>query len=62
MNGSELYDMFAEGASMDGLARSGGMSWFVSQIHEMRQDEPDDINMTDLEITEDIVKFTREEM
>jgi hypothetical protein len=62
MNGSELYDLFAADATMEDIARMDVTTEVVDQIRELRQSEPDNIDMTDEEIAAAIVKFARKEI
>ena len=57
--GSELFDMFANDVTTGLIAQVGVTDDVVAQIHEMRQDEPDDWELTDREIAEAIVVYAR---
>ena len=61
MNGSELIDLFVGGQAATWEIAEMNVATVYEQVVEMRQDEPDDINMTSREIAEAILAYAREE-
>jgi len=59
MTGAELFDRFVVGqATTAEIATADVADWaYAQQIHEMRESEPDDIDMSDLEIAEAILAY-----
>lgn len=50
MNGEELYELFVAHETGPGEIAGMELALMAAQVGEMRRDEPDEIDMTDLEI------------
>ena len=59
MTGAELFDRFVGGqATTQEIATANVADWaYAEQIREMRESEPDDIDMSDREIAEAILAY-----
>lgn len=61
MNGAELFEMFAPDATTAEVAQMDDETVFM-HIFEMRQQEPDSINMWSREIAQAILEYARDDI
>jgi hypothetical protein len=60
MNPGQLFDLFVGGQTTTGEIAAQDLGTITRQIRELRQSEPDGINMTDAEIAQAILEYARE--
>ena len=59
MTGHELFELFVGGQATSEEIASMDLSTITRQIEGMRQDDPDNIQMTDKEIAQAILNYAK---